>query len=271
MRSAPTVCARNVRVPSLRLACSRNPCVTLLVRRTGCSCRSARFRSRPDSSGGILVFVRVRYSGTLVVTLAWCVSAVRAQPAPSAFDVGGGADGLPLSLSVEPAGSSDIAPGPPAPLLALPWTLPRPPTLPPLEPALAPPLQLRLKLPPLHGLTPYAQTTFHGAGSRLPSTELGAAFVSGPIHAGTRFGMFRDDRRLWLHNTSHLRYVAPLYDVGLETVSAYAIVEQPQVRTRMLGAAGVRVTPDAPTVRLSTSLVPDTGRAFSAISAFGSF
>jgi hypothetical protein len=86
------------------------------------------------------------------------------------------------------------------------------------------------------------------------------------------FNLMRDSRDLLLHDASYARYVAPHYDLGLELSNAYALTAEPVVvRTAVLGSAGVRVVLDAPTLRVSTSLLPGTGRAFSAMSAFGTF
>lgn len=196
------------------------------------------------------------------------MATAQAQREPGATGVGKAGD---PSFSVGPAQNSDVAPGPPAEILALPWTLPQPSALPSLQPTSAPPLQLKFELPPVFGLTPFAQTTFE-AGSVLSSTQLGVQLATGPIHAGTRFGMMRDDRGLWLRYASHLRFVAPHYDLGLESINDYALTATPvTVQSTLLGSAGVRVTPDAPTVRVSSSLLTDTGGFLSGISAFGMF
>lgn len=211
-------------------------------------------------------------SHALVLTAMCCVTTVHARPEPSAPHVASKAVGLPVSFSVGPGQSSDIAPGPPPELLALPWTLPQPPSLRPLRPMPAPPLQLRLDLPAVLGLTPFVQTTFHASSRVLPSTQLGIKSTTGPIHAGTHFSVRQDDRGLWLHNASHVRLVAPLYDLGLESLNDYALAAAPVVvRNGLLGSAGMRITPTAPTVRVSTSLFADTGSFLSALSAFGTF
>jgi hypothetical protein len=178
------------------------------------------------------------------------------------------------SLSLTSAAGTDIAQGPPAELTRIPWLLPLPPTLSTggAWPTSAPPLLLRLELPPLFGVPWYVRTTFAGSLRALgPSTELGSGAVLGPLQTGTQFSLSRDSAGLWVNNSSFVRYLAPSFDLGLETRNSYLLTTPRLERQAVEGSLGVRASADAPTVRVSSTLLPAAGQTWSSVNAFGSF
>jgi hypothetical protein len=222
-----------------------------------------------------------RFLPLQLLALALVAESAMAEPtsnteSTSNIDLWTGLRLRPLTLSLAPAVGSDIAPGPPNDIVAAAFVDPvfyQGPKLLAAEPL---PLQLRIELAPVFGITPFATTTFAANPlARIPSTDVGAAYTAGPLQMGTRFYLWRDDSGLWLNNAMFVRYVAPVFDVGLESRTDTALngaaEGQPAVRRAVNVSAAVHPTPEAPTVRVNTSLLPAAGHGFSSVSAFGRF
>jgi hypothetical protein len=216
----------------------------------------------------------VKWISRLVWVALLVTGAAHAQSESSSQDLGTEDQHGPARLEVTPA-HSDIDPGPPADIVAESWLLQQRPIGSSAVPnvAFVPPLQLRLELQPMFGLTPFVATRL---GPRLrgalASTEVGADVITGPLHFGTRFGLSRDDEALWLRNASFARYVDPVFDVGVESVAEYALgADTKLVQRALLGSVALHPDPNAPTVRVNTALFPGPGRSFSSVSTFGRF
>lgn len=181
-----------------------------------------------------------------------------------------------FTLSLAPVVGSDIAPGPPIDLVAAAFASPAHDVGRAPFPVALPPLRLRLELPRVFGITPFATTTYApNSLARIPSTEVGAAYAVGPLRTGTRFHFWRGDSGLWLRNATFVRYVHPAVDFGLESTTDTALLGAPGglpvIRRALEVSAGVHPTPEAPTVRVSSSVLATMASGFSSVSAFGRF
>jgi len=178
-------------------------------------------------------------------------------------------------FSISPDIGNDIDPGPPPEIAARIGLYPA--NYPGLAPMAAPlfpqSLRLRLKLKPAFGVASFVTTTLnHNLALSLPSTNLGATFLAGPLEIGTRFGLNREHRGLWLTNATFIRHVERTFDVGLEGVSRYSLTTGKELTTRqLLGSAALHPYPDAPALRVTSAIFTQTGRGFSAVSTFGRF
>lgn len=133
--------------------------------------------------------------------------------------------------------------------------------------------ELTFRLRPMFGFEPFAQARTllpPNPGSSVDS-DFGFRYRAGRFHAGARFHFVREARGFALDALGYARYAAPRYDVTLADDARLPLTWRAASTHRFTASAGLKPSPAAPALRVSTSVRDDGAGALSTARLFGTF
>jgi hypothetical protein len=118
--------------------------------------------------------------------------------------------------------------------------------------------QLTLKLPPVWGLQPLVTSKAWGLMGGRPrlDSDFGLSYTLGRFHTGMQVQLLRRGGELALNSLAFVRYVAPTFHVGAQDSTIWPLMGPSSSTHAVSVSAGFRRAPQAPALRVSSTLNP---------------
>jgi hypothetical protein len=133
--------------------------------------------------------------------------------------------------------------------------------------------QLTLKLPPVWGLQPLVTSRAWGLAGGRPrlDSDFGLSYTLGPFHTGMQVQLLRRGGELSLNSLAFVRYVAPTFQVGAQDSAIWPLGRDSSSTHAVSLSAGFRRAPQAPALRVSSTLNPNSQSTRFAGALFAAF
>ncbi|MES1183429.1 MAG: hypothetical protein ABUL60_06415 [Myxococcales bacterium] len=133
--------------------------------------------------------------------------------------------------------------------------------------------QLTLRFPPVWGLQPLVTSRAWGLVGGRPrlDSDFGLSYTLGRFHTGMQVQLLRRGGELSLNSLAFVRYVAPTFHVGAQDSAIWPLTAASSSTHAVSVSAGFRRAPQAPALRVSSTLSPHSQSSRFAGALFAAF